>query len=555
MMDTKELKIDWLYRLKKKILFSILGVLAATIVVTMIFIAVKLHDTLLEESKLRTQELAVTIDSNLHHLMILRAPEAIQKTLEKVVAENASVSQILLLNSQGRVTYSSDPSVIGSTFDQYKDESCNVCHTRSGTEPETDAVVLTTGQETHRNISLIYNEEDCYACHDPAKEANGKLIIDRSLEATYSLIREIQLILIGSGVVCLIILVPLCSRLLSRGINKYILEIFTRNEELRLLYVMVERLSKTLDMVLLKEIVIEIFKDILNADEVTLILARGDKEFSCSEWTRESGKVERKNITEDNGLNQTLQGWLDGGLGKTKVSDDSKSLFMPIEKGGHRLALVIAKKKGNYFDMERLKLCSVISSHIAVAFDNARLYYIAITDELTKTFTKRHFRQCIDQTFIEYQQYGHKFALLMMDLDKFKQVNDSYGHVAGDAVLRQLGEIIRGSVRENDLIFRYGGEEFAVILPNTGEKGARYVAERIRSTTEEAVFEPGTIDLKLTISIGIETCPEAPSIHDLIVVADQALYAAKRQGRNQVVLADETHKEGRRELIQPKESS
>ena len=81
------------------------------------------------------------------------------------------------------------------------------------------------------------------------------------------------------------------------------------------------------------------------------------------------------------------------------------------------------------------------------------------------------------------------------------------------------------------------------------------MAERIRSTTEAAVFEPGTIDLKLTLSIGIETCPEAPSIHDLIVVADQALYAAKRQGRNQVVLADVTHKESRREQVQLKESS
>jgi hypothetical protein len=183
--------------------------------------------------------------------------------------------------------------------------------------------------------------------------------------------------------------VPLFSRLISRGINKYILEVFTRNEELRLLYVMVERLSKTLDMVLLKEIVIESFKDILNADEVTLILVRGEKEFSCSERTRESGKIEYKKIAVDDALSQSLQKWLDGGLEKTEVSTDTKNLFMPIEKGGQRLALVIARKKGNYFNMERLKLCSVISSHIVVAFDNARLYYIAITDELTRLFMKR----------------------------------------------------------------------------------------------------------------------------------------------------------------------
>jgi diguanylate cyclase (GGDEF)-like protein len=98
----------------------------------------------------------------------------------------------------------------------------------------------------------------------------------------------------------------------------------------------------------------------------------------------------------------------------------------------------------------------------------------------------------------------------MINSDKFKQGNDTHGHVVGDDVLKQLGEIIRSSVRENDLVFRYGGEEFTVILLDTGEKGARYVAERIRSTTEAAVFEPGTIDLKLTLSFGIETCPEAP---------------------------------------------
>ena len=111
-MDTKELKIDWLYRLKKKMLFSLLGVLTVAIMVTMVFIAVNLRDTLVNDSKLKTQELAITINSNLHHLMILRAPEAIQDTLEHIVEENKSVTQATILNSQGSVTYSSDPSLI-----------------------------------------------------------------------------------------------------------------------------------------------------------------------------------------------------------------------------------------------------------------------------------------------------------------------------------------------------------------------------------------------------------------------------------------------------------
>ena len=540
-MNSQELKNKWLYQLKRKILLSILAVLTVTIVVTMVFLAIKLRDTLVSDSKVTTKELAVTIDSNLHHLMILRAPDAIQKTLEKIVEENEAVSQVFILNNHGKVTYSSTNAEVGTFIDKYEEESCRICHTLSGTAPETDAVVLASDGETHRNISLIYNEEDCYECHDAANLINGKLIIDRSLESTFSLITEIELILIGSGIVCLFLLVPILSRLLSRGIDKYILEISTRNEELRLLYVMVESLSKTLDMEILKSIVIDIFKDILAADEMVLVLARGQQDYSASVWTSESGKIERKKISEGDNENEIVQGWLEGKINATTISDDVKQICMPIEKGGQRLALVVARRGNDQFDKVRLGLGAVISSHIAVAFDNARLYYIAITDELTKTFTKRHFRQCIEHSFSDYQQYGNKFALLMMDLDKFKQVNDTHGHVVGDAVLERLGDILHRSVRENDLIFRYGGEEFTVILPATDAKAALHVAERIRAATEAAVFEEGTIDLKLTISVGVATCPDAPSIHDLIVDADKALYAAKHQGRNRVVLSDKEY--------------
>jgi len=540
-MSSQELKSLWLYQLKRKMLLSILGVLTITIVVTMVFLAIKLRNTLVNDSKIKTKELAVTIDSNLHHLMILRAPDAIQKTLEKIVEENDAVSQVFILNNQSSVTYSSNKATIGTVIDKYAEESCSVCHTLSDASPETDAVVLTADGGTHRNISLIYNETDCHECHDSTNAINGKLIIDRSLKSTFALITEIQLILIGSGLVSLLLLVPIFSRLLSRGIDKYILEISTRNEELRLLYVMVESLSKTLDMELLKGIVIDIFRDILAADEMVLVLAKGQQDYSASVWTSASGKIERKKISADDNDNVLVQDWLEGKINATQISDNVKEICMPIEKGGQRLALVVARKGYDPFDRVRLNLGAVISSHIAVAFDNARLYYIAITDELTKTFTKRHFRQCIEHSFSEYQQYGKKFALLMMDLDKFKLVNDTHGHVAGDAVLQQLGEILHQSVRENDLLFRYGGEEFTVILPATDAKAALHVAERIRAATEAAVFEEGTIDLKLTISVGVATCPDVPSIHDLMVDADKALYAAKHQGRNRVILSDKEY--------------
>jgi len=537
-MLSNELKLDWLYRLKRKTLFIILGLLTLSIVSTMYFIADTLEKSLIEDSRQKTHELAVTIDSNLHHMMILRARDAIQKTLEHMVETNESISRTFVINNEGVITYSSNKDDVGTKMDRNTDSSCNICHNEENTPHETDTILLIDNGSTHRNISLIYNEHDCQVCHDPAEATIGKLVIDRSRADTFALIDDVEFILIASGFICLIILIPLLSKFLSRGIDQYILEIFTRNEELRLLYVMVERLSKTLDVVLLKEIVVEIFKDILDADEVDLILGKGDNEYSASVWTRETGQLERCGVEENKVLAQNLKRWLNDELTETTIAEEKNVLSMPIQKGSNRLALITVRKHKGVFDSKRLKLCNVIASHVTVAFDNARLYYIAITDELTKIFTKRHFRQCIDSTFSEYEKYGTRFALMMMDLDHFKSVNDTHGHVVGDSVLQKLGDIIKQSIRENDLPFRYGGEEFSVILPDTSEKGARYVAERIRSATEEMVFEPGTIDLKLTISIGISTCPRAPSIRDLIVAADKALYQAKSQGRNKFVVSD-----------------
>lgn len=535
MEASKSLNLDWLYGLKRKILFSMLLVLTLSIVATMAFIAIMLHNTLVSDSKLKTRELAIAIETNLEQLMLQNSPDAIQGSLEHLARENESLRRIFILNNEGRIAYSSDPQEVGTQLNQ-QDSSCRICHEAGRDRPRQDDVVLETEGSIHRNIILIKNVSVCHACHDPANAINGKLVIDRDLESTFSLITGIELVLFGSGLVCLLVLIPLFSRLLTRGINQYIMEIFSRNEELRLLYVMVERLSKTLDTDLLKEIVIEIFKDVLDAEEVELILPRGEQQYSSSVWTVETGRIKRRPIDPGTPVHAHLESWLAGTLDDTVIAKDVGEICMPIKKGDHRLALIVAKKRDR-FDAARLKLCAVISGHVAVAFDNARLYTIAITDELTGTYTKRHFRYCIDETFADYKQYGNRFALLMMDLDNFKRVNDQHGHVVGDEVLRQLGDILRTAIRENDQAFRYGGEEFTVILPSTDVEGAQFVAERIRSATEQAVFIPDEQGLKLTISIGMATCPGAPSVHELVVAADEALYAAKKAGRNRIVLS------------------
>jgi diguanylate cyclase (GGDEF)-like protein len=133
------------------------------------------------------------------------------------------------------------------------------------------------------------------------------------------------------------------------------------------------------------------------------------------------------------------------------------------------------------------------------------------------------------------RRYHKSIAFLMIDIDHFKQVNDTYGHLQGDAVLHELARILTSGARESDVCARYGGEEFGIILHETTEQGARTLAERMRAKVAAATF-PG--DQKLTISIGVAATAEPTLFTTLMEHADRALYAAKQGGRNQVRVAD-----------------
>lgn len=160
---------------------------------------------------------------------------------------------------------------------------------------------------------------------------------------------------------------------------------------------------------------------------------------------------------------------------------------------------------------------------------------MAITDELTGLYSIRHFRQAIAKKHSLFQEFGEKMTLLMVDIDNFKKVNDTYGHPAGDAILRDVGKCMLSSIREPDLGFRYGGEEFAVILPASDIPAGKVVAERMRALIEHFPFKIDLHVLKLTVSIGVASWPaSAESIKEIISEADKALYEAKRNGKNQV---------------------
>lgn len=164
-----------------------------------------------------------------------------------------------------------------------------------------------------------------------------------------------------------------------------------------------------------------------------------------------------------------------------------------------------------------------------------KLEMVSRVDGLTQLFNRSHWQLRLNEEFSRAARYDSPLTLIMFDLDHFKSINDTYGHLGGDAVLTTVARILRELVRENDIAGRYGGEEFGVILVNTDETGAKAVAERIRSTIEATPvpFEEGEINA--TASLGVATYkPGIDNAEELIANADAALYYCKEHGRNQV---------------------
>jgi diguanylate cyclase (GGDEF)-like protein len=176
------------------------------------------------------------------------------------------------------------------------------------------------------------------------------------------------------------------------------------------------------------------------------------------------------------------------------------------------------------------------------------LIRFAFTDFLTGLKTRGYFEQQLELEIKRAVRRGEQFAVLMIDIDWFKQLNDRYGHHIGDQVLRDVASLLMKDMREVDTVARYGGEEFVIILPETNAAGATFVAQRLRRSVEQAKFFAGAPHQveHLTISIGISIFDgDAQFRRDLVENSDAALYAAKRQGRNRVVLYSELSREQR----------
>lgn len=174
-------------------------------------------------------------------------------------------------------------------------------------------------------------------------------------------------------------------------------------------------------------------------------------------------------------------------------------------------------------------LCNAVRYQQAVA--------AARRDSLTGLGNRAAFDQALSRELELARRHGAPFSLLLLDVDRFKDINDRYGHLAGDAVLRDLAGTLVGSARQSDLLFRYAGDEFVIVMSRTGRAGAWAVAERVRRAVARHVFRYGELEMPVRISLGVAVAAEGEGPQTLFQRADQALLAAKRQGRDRIGLA------------------
>ena len=218
-----------------------------------------------------------------------------------------------------------------------------------------------------------------------------------------------------------------------------------------------------------------------------------------------------------------------------KLSPDTLVIHLPLLFEGRLLGMLWLW--GENLSEQDIQAMSVFANQVAVALENARLFAevrrLAITDDLTRLYNRRHTYELARIEFNRARRYKRSISAIMIDIDHFKRVNDQFGHPGGDEVLRFIAEKMRLYLRDTDILGRYGGEEFLIVLPETDSVGAVAVAERIREAIAEASIPTEKGEAAITLSLGVAAYNETThDLETLIARADQALYVSKYKGRN-----------------------
>jgi diguanylate cyclase (GGDEF)-like protein len=220
-------------------------------------------------------------------------------------------------------------------------------------------------------------------------------------------------------------------------------------------------------------------------------------------------------------------------------------LLVPVSGRAGEGGILVAPEEGRPFRAPELEVARLVASHAQVAVQNAERYHQAkeraFVDDVTGVYNARYLFTALEHEIRRAERYGSQLTLLFLDVDRFKLVNDHHGHLVGSRTLRRLAEVLAGGIRQVDTLARYGGDEFTILLVDTGLEAGLVVADRIRDAVAESRFETrGREPLHVTVSVGVASFPQhGGSPEALLDVADKAMYRAKSLGRNQTCSASQ----------------
>lgn len=576
-------------------MLPILAVLAVAIGVSLAWLYRQQRVQMAERARAETVLVTEVTKASLRSQMLRNSNNMLQTTVE-LIGEKGQFAALELLSKDGVIRYSTDLNRVGTQLTP-EHPTCSACHSNVASErPGTIELDGGAGGRVLRSMSLIENESTCRACHSEDDGHLGILVLDRSLDRDLLGIGRMQGSLLAIGIGSLLVIAGLSFLILQRLVLRpvdaliegtrdirrknfdarievgvdgelgelgeafnamvadtrdHVTEIERKSFELSALYSIVERVTRTIDLDHLRRIILDIVGEAFSNVETAAIAIRAGDGGEIHVGVREVGEGAASSVRMSiDEVPQTgargpidavlLQSWLAGEIDSRLMSSSGDRVDLPMRPNGRDVGLLsIVKVPGNCFEEAELHLLDALQAHVSVALENARLYTMAITDELTRLYTLRYFQHSLDEEVNRYQRYGQKLALLMIDVDDFKRINDTYGHPVGDEALRRIARLLKESVRNVDIACRYGGEEFAAILPSADRKAAHVVAERIRAAVEGTPFDlvPGRA-IRLTVSVGAACCPaNALTTRDLVSRADEALYQAKRDGKNRVAEA------------------
>jgi diguanylate cyclase (GGDEF)-like protein len=528
-------------------------------------------------SRTGAQQIVLTVDG--FDTFSTGSPEAIAGAAAALVGENNQRAQLLV-------------SLV--TADQYAEEVEQLLdvHVRLERDGEVIASTLAPAARAsipdERGAEIKLGEDDYRATFFDAEEADGSALTVRLLAKVPPPERGLTWLLIGIvlgflalafvfGVIVSRTLSEHVQRLLSaaqrigrgdfsvqvptegndefaalgREFNKMASELERRLEELRrersrlqdAIRRVGESFARGLDRVGVLEIVVQTAVDGVGGDCGRATMRR-----------RAEAPMEEVATTGDPGLYHRVlhaaeAAVMDAGQAAEISLGGASALAAPLSatEGGDRVLAIVSVARGDRaFSPQERELFSYLTSQAAVSVENVDLHETvqrqAVTDELTGLFNHRRFQEVMDAEVERARRYDAEMGLIMLDIDNFKRVNDTYGHMQGDEVLRAVARVLRQSAREIDEPARYGGEEMAVALPQTDLDGAYNFAERVRRRIEalELPLLDGDGVLKVTASFGAASLASAPQSdkEGLVAAADAALYRAKRSGKNRTVKAE-----------------